>query len=46
MEDNESKEDEYEMSLLNKKLQRILREKRNKEKRRPVPQRKNQNKNE
>ena len=29
------------MALLSKKLQRILREKRNKEKRRPIPQRKN-----
>ena len=32
MDNNESKEDEDEMALLSKKLQRILREKRNKEK--------------
>ena len=34
------------MALLSKKLQRILREKRNNEKRIPLPQRKNSNKKE
>ena len=37
LDDNESKDDEDEMALLSKKLQRILREKRNKEKRRLIP---------
>ena len=46
LDDNESKEDEDEMALLSKKLQRILREKRNKENRRLIAQRKNQIKNE
>ena len=41
----EIKDDENEMALLSKKLQRILRDKRNKEKRKTLPQRKNQNKN-
>ena len=36
LDDNESKEDKDEMALLSKKLQRILREKRNKEKRRLI----------
>ena len=46
MNDNESKENEDEMALLSKKLQKILREKRNKEKRRSMPQRKSHRKNE
>ena len=46
LDDNKAKEDEDEMVLLCKKLQIILREKRNNEKRIPVPQRKIQNKNE
>ena len=37
LDENDSKEDEDEMALLSKKLQRILKEKRNKEKRRPQP---------
>ena len=35
LDENDSTEDEDEMAFLSKKLQRILREKRNKEKRRP-----------
>ena len=46
MDDNEPEEDEDEMVLLSKKLQKILREKRNKENGRPIFQRKSQNKNE
>ena len=46
LDDNESKKDQDEMAFLSKKLQRIFREKINKEKRRLVPQRKYQNKNE
>ena len=37
LDENESKEDEGEMALLSKKLWKILRENRNKEKRRPQP---------
>ena len=37
LDDIESKDDEDEMALLNKKFQIILREKRNKEKRRTIP---------
>ena len=37
LDENETKEYEDEMALLSKKLQRILRGKRNKKKRRPVP---------
>ena len=37
LDENETKEDEDEMALLSKKLQRLLREKGNKGKRRPVP---------
>ena len=46
LDDNESKEDEDKMAFLSKKLQKILRENRNKVRRRPLPQRKNSNKNE
>ena len=42
----ESKDDEDEMALLSKKLQRILKENKNKEKRKIVPQKKVQNKHE
>ena len=45
VDDNESNEDDNEMAFLSKKHQRTPKERRNKEKRRPIPQIKNQNRN-